>query len=109
MGVVSEQCIIIALGSRPTVCNITIVTHILFTFLLTMQDVLSNDGVAEAFRSQTISVTNSQHSSRTYYMVAPSEQERENWVESITKNFQSYAVSICAVVAQPPSRPLTFV
>lgn len=65
-----------------------------------MQDVLANEGVAEAFRSQTVSVTNSQHSSRTYYMVAPSEQERENWVESITKNSQTYAVRnlICAII-----------
>ena len=57
------------------------------------QDLLDAEGVAETFRSTTLSVTNSQHFSRTYYMVAPSDTERESWVESITNNIRSYSVS----------------
>ena len=63
-------------------------------FLSPPQELLATEGVAETFRSQTISVSNTQSSSRTYYMVAPSDDERERWVESITKNIRAYAVKI---------------
>ena len=59
-----------------------------------VQDLLDTDGVAETFRSTTLSVTNSQHLSRTFYMVAPSDTERESWVESITNNIRAYSVRI---------------
>ena len=63
-------------------------------FSLHPQDLLAADGVAETFRSQTISITNNQHSSRTYYMMAPSDQERERWVELINKNIRAFAVRV---------------
>ena len=58
-----------------------------------IQNLLSQDGVADAFRSQTISVSNSDSCSRTFYMIAPSDEERGAWVDAIHNNICAHAVS----------------
>lgn len=58
-----------------------------------MQALLGTDGVAEAFRCQTVSVSNTQHSSRTFYMTASSNEERDAWVEAVMTNIQVFSVS----------------
>ncbi len=57
------------------------------------QALLEEDGVAEAFRSQTVSVSNPQHASRTFYMTASSNEERDAWVKAINTNIQAFSVS----------------
>ena len=57
-----------------------------------MQNLLSQDGVADVFRSQTISVSNSDSCSRTFYMITPSNDERSAWVDAIQNNIQAHAV-----------------
>ena len=64
-----------------------------------MQALLGTDGVAEAFRCQTVSVSNTQHSSRTFYMTASSNEERDAWVEAVMTNIQEYSVSIAYIAS----------
>lgn len=66
--------------------------HCVLGVCVSMQELLSQDGVADAFRSQTISVSNSDSRSRTFYMIAPSNDERDSWVEAIRTNITAYAV-----------------
>ena len=56
-----------------------------------MQGLLASEGIAEAFRSQSVAVTNSENSSRTFYMIAPSLQERDGWAEAIQHNIEAYS------------------
>ena len=65
--------------------------------ILAPQGFLASEGIAEAFRSQSVAVTNPENSSRTFYMIAPSNQERTAWVEAIQHNLQSYRVSISCI------------
>ena len=60
------------------------------------QSLLATDGVADIFHSQTISVNNPEYSSRTFYMIASSNEEREAWVHAIDSNIKAYAVSFSA-------------
>ena len=57
------------------------------------QALLGTEGVAEVFRSQTVSVSNAQHTSRTFYMIAASNEERDAWTTVINSNIKAYAVS----------------
>ena len=66
--------------------------------LLQLQSLLSQDGVADVFRSQTISVSNSDSCSRTFYMIAPSNEERIDWVDAIHNNIRAHAVSHYVIV-----------
>lgn len=66
-------------------CLLTVVSSCL-------QDLLSQDGVADVFRRQTISVSNSNSCSRTFYMIAPSNEEKSAWVDAIQNNIGAHAV-----------------
>ena len=61
-------------------------------FEIFMQALLSTDGVAEAFRSQTVAVQNPKCASRTFYMISSSNEERDAWVEAIQTNIKAYSV-----------------
>ena len=61
-------------------------------YFLQCQALLGTEGVAEAFRSQTVSISNAQHMSRTFYMIAASNEEREAWITAINDNSKAYAV-----------------
>lgn len=53
---------------------------------------VASEGVADAFNSQTIALSNPQDSSRTFYMIAASEQERHAWTDAINENIDAYKV-----------------
>jgi hypothetical protein len=53
---------------------------------------LDSEGVIEAFSSMTIALSNPSDVSRTFYMIAPSEQERHSWVDAISHNIMTYCV-----------------
>ena len=61
--------------------------------IFVIQALLGTEGVAEAFRSQTVSISNAQHMSRTFYMIAASNEERDAWITTINNNIKAYAVS----------------
>ena len=60
--------------------------------LFNIQALVASDGVADAFSSQTVALSNPEDGSRTFYMIAPSDQERHSWVEDINHNIQAYKV-----------------
>ena len=64
-----------------------------FVCLFFLKALVASEGVADAFNSQTVALTNSQDSSRTFYMVASSEQERHAWTDAINENIDAYKVS----------------
>ena len=60
---------------------------------LSSQNLLSSDNVADVFHLQTVSVATDQSVSRTFYMTASSNEERDAWVEAISNNLRAYSVS----------------
>ena len=49
--------------------------------------------MTEAFNSQSVAFVDPQDTSRTFYMVASTDQERDAWVEAIRGNISAYTVS----------------
>jgi len=62
-------------------------------YAASLSELLAKEGVAEAFRCQTLSVTSPQYGSRTFYMIAPSNEERDSWVAAIQANLRAYSQS----------------
>ena len=85
----------------PLLSTPTLTVLFILTPPSSLQGFLASEGIAEAFRSQSIAVTSPENSSRTFYMIAPSNQERTAWVEAIQHNLHSYRVSINGFLHQP--------
>ena len=49
--------------------------------------------MTEAFNSQSVAFVDPQDTSRTFYMVASTDQERDAWIEAIQGNISAYVVS----------------
>jgi hypothetical protein len=62
-------------------------------YAASLSALLDSEGVIEAFSSMTIALSNPSDVSRTFYMIAPSEQERHSWVDAISHNIMTYCRS----------------
>ncbi|XP_003383244.1 PREDICTED: uncharacterized protein LOC100634423 [Amphimedon queenslandica] len=62
-------------------------------FAGTISALLASEGAVDAFSSLNLAFSNPEDASRTFYMIAPSEQERHLWVEAISHNIIEYSRS----------------
>lgn len=74
-----------------TTCRGIPIESVLWLFVV--QGLLATEGIAEAFRSLSLAVASPENASRTFYIIAPSNEERNAWVDAIKKNLEMYQVS----------------
>jgi len=59
-----------------------------------LQRIIGNNGAnaAESFRGRTLSMSDPQHGSRTFYFVTSSDIEQQEWIEAINANIKAHQV-----------------